>query len=135
MLSARKLGAVAAAGTAAALMATAGSAAARQVSHAAGQVSGGANVFVQTDNAAGNQIVAYHRNANGTVGKGGSKIDVNVRHGDISIKKGDMNMPPLPPLPRMPSMPKVPPVPPAPPAGPVKHLRPSPDAKPEPNVL
>jgi hypothetical protein len=76
-----------------------------------------------------------HRNANGTVGKGGSKIDVNVRHGDLSIKKGDMNMPPLPPMPRMPSMPKVPPVPPAPPAGPVKHLRPSPDAKPEPNVL
>ncbi len=72
-----------------------------------------------------------HRNANGTVGKGGPKIDVNVRHGDISIKKGDMNMPPLPPLPRMPPVPK----PPAPPPGPVKHLRPSPDAKPEPNVL
>jgi DUF4097 and DUF4098 domain-containing protein YvlB len=73
----------------------------------------------------------HHRTASGTVGKGGPKIDVNVRHGDISIKKGDMNMPPFPPLPRIPAMPKMP----APPTGPMKHLRPAPDAKPEPNVL
>jgi len=72
-----------------------------------------------------------HRNASGTVGNGGPKIDVSVRHGDISIKKGDMNMPPLPPLPRIPAVPKVP----APPPGPMKHLRPPSDAKPEPNVL
>ena len=72
-----------------------------------------------------------HRTANGSVGKGGPKIDVNVRHGDISIKKGDMNMPPLPPLPHIPSVPQ----PPSPPSGPIKHLRPSPDAKPEPKVL
>jgi DUF4097 and DUF4098 domain-containing protein YvlB len=75
-----------------------------------------------------------HRSASGSVGKGGPKIEINVRHGDISIKKGDMNMPPLPPLPRMPAMPKVPAMPPLPP-GPVKHLHASPDAKPEPNVL
>jgi hypothetical protein len=74
-----------------------------------------------------------HRNANGLVGKGGPKIDINVRHGDISIKKGDMSMPPLPPLPHIQPAPKAP-TPPSPP-GPVKHLRPSPDAKPEPNVL
>jgi hypothetical protein len=72
MLSARKLGAVAAAGTAAALMATAGSAAARQVSHAAGQVSGGANVFVQTDNLAGNAIAVYDRAGNGTLSPAGT---------------------------------------------------------------
>ena len=70
------------------------------------------------------------RTATGTVGKGGPRIDVNVRHGDISIKKGDANMPPLPPLPRIPPVP----APPAP-SGPIKHLRPSPDAKPEPKVL
>jgi DUF4097 and DUF4098 domain-containing protein YvlB len=71
-----------------------------------------------------------HRTATGSVGKGGAKIDIRVRHGDISIKKGDANPPPLPPLPHIPSVP----APPAPP-GPIKHLRPSPDAKPEPKVL
>jgi DUF4097 and DUF4098 domain-containing protein YvlB len=75
------------------------------------------------------------RSANGSVGKGGPKIEVSVRHGDISIKKGDMSMPPLPPLPHIQAAPRVPPAPPAPPAGSVRHLRPSPDAKPEPNVL
>ncbi len=72
-----------------------------------------------------------HRHASGSVGKGGPKIDVNVRHGDISIKKGDLNMPPLPPLPHIPAVPQ----PPAPPTGPIKHLRPPPDGKPAPNVL
>jgi DUF4097 and DUF4098 domain-containing protein YvlB len=75
-----------------------------------------------------------HRNANGTVGKGGPKIDLNVRHGDISIKKGDANMPPMPPMPAMPVMPVTPKMP-TPPSGPVKHLHAPSDEKPEPNVL
>lgn len=75
-----------------------------------------------------------HRNANGTVGKGGPKIDLNVRHGDISIKKGEVNPPPMPPMPSMPAMPKTPALP-ALPSGPVKHLHAPADAKPGPNVL
>jgi len=69
-----------------------------------------------------------HRNANGTVGKGGPKIDVNVRHGDITIKKGDLNPPPMPPMPPMPKVPALP-------SGPAKHLHAPPQVKPEPNVL
>jgi len=72
-----------------------------------------------------------HRNANGTVGKGGPKIEVNARHGDISIKKGDVNPPPMPPMPPVPAMPKLPAVP----SGPVKHLHAPPDAPPGPKVL
>jgi DUF4097 and DUF4098 domain-containing protein YvlB len=75
----------------------------------------------------------HHRSASGTIGSGGPKIELNVRHGDITIKKGDMNMPPMPKMPVMPKMP--PPPPPAPPSGAIKHLHPSADAKPEPKVL
>ncbi len=81
------------------------------------------------------------RIANGTVGSGGPKIDLAARHGDISIKKGDMSMPPLPPMPSLPHVPAVPKVapmpkmPPIPPSGAVKHLKPSDDVKAEPNVL
>ncbi len=89
MLSARKLGAVAAVGSAAALMATAGSAAARQVSHNAGQWGAGADVFVQTDNLAGNAIAVYDRSNDGTLtaagtyatgGKGGQLVGSVVDH-------------------------------------------------------
>ena len=89
MLTARKLGAVAAAGTAAALMATAGSAAARQVSHSAGHPGLGADVFVQTDNLAGNAVSVYDRGGNGTLtaagtystgGKGGQLAGSVVDH-------------------------------------------------------
>ncbi len=89
MLSARKLGAVAAAGTAAALMATAGSAAARQVSHNAGHTGAGADVFVQTDNLAGNAIAVYDRAGDGTLtaagtyatgGNGGQLVGSVVDH-------------------------------------------------------
>ena len=83
MLSARKLGgAVAAAGTAAALMATAGSAAARQVSHAAGQGGAGADVFVQTDNLAGNAIAVYDRGRRQNLTAGGDVCDPAGRAGN-----------------------------------------------------
>ncbi len=74
------------------------------------------------------------RNANGTVGKGGPKIDVMVRHGDLTLKKGDANTPPMPPMPPFPIAPPAPKAP-APPSGSMKHLRPPADAKAEPNVL
>jgi hypothetical protein len=89
MLSARKLGAVAAVGSAAALMATAGSAAARQVSHDAGHVDVGANVFVQNDSLTGNSIAVYDRGGDGTLtaagtystgGKGGQLAGSVVDH-------------------------------------------------------
>jgi DUF4097 and DUF4098 domain-containing protein YvlB len=73
------------------------------------------------------------RSASGSVGKGGPKIDVSVRHGDLTIKKGDMNVPPLPPLPHIPSLPKGVVAP--PPSGPAKHLHSPPDMKPAPSVL
>jgi len=72
-----------------------------------------------------------HRNATGTVGKGGPKIEINARHGDISIKKGDANMPPIPRLPPAPAAPKVPAIP----SGPEKHLHAPKDVNPQPNVL
>ncbi len=68
MLSARKLGAAAATTAAAVLMATAGAAGAHQVSHDAV----GANVFVQTDNLAGNAIAVYARGADGTLTAAGT---------------------------------------------------------------
>jgi 6-phosphogluconolactonase (cycloisomerase 2 family) len=73
MLSARKFGAAATAGAAAALLATAGSAAARQVSRDShhGRVVG-ANVFVQTDNPAGNAIAVYDRGLDGTLTAAGT---------------------------------------------------------------
>jgi hypothetical protein len=71
-------------------------------------------------------------NANGTVGKGGPKIDVVVRHGDLSIKKGDGSMPAMPPMPTAPATPKAPP---APPSGTEKHLRPPKAPTSEPSVL
>lgn len=67
----------------------------------------------------------------GTVGKGGPRIDIVVRHGDLSIKKGDANMPPIPPIPPLPAAPKAPKAP----AAPEKHLRAPKDATAEPNVL
>jgi len=75
----------------------------------------------------------HHRSASGSVGSGGPKIDIRARHGDISIKKGDLNAPPLPPLPHIQAAPKAP-MPPPPP-GSVKHLHASPEAKPTPSVL
>jgi DUF4097 and DUF4098 domain-containing protein YvlB len=76
-----------------------------------------------------------HRNASGTVGKGGPKIDLTVRHGDLSIRKGEMNAPPIPPIPPLPKLPApVVPKTPAPP-GPEKHLRPPKDAAAQPSVL
>jgi len=72
-----------------------------------------------------------HRSANGSVGKGGPKIEINARHGDISIKKGDLSMPPMPPMPQMPKMPKVP----AMPSGPEKHLQAPKDSNPQPKFL
>jgi DUF4097 and DUF4098 domain-containing protein YvlB len=74
-----------------------------------------------------------HRSANGTVGSGGPKIELNARHGDISIRKGELNPPPIPPIPPMPAMSAMPKAP-APP-GPVKHLHAPPGVKPQPNVL
>jgi DUF4097 and DUF4098 domain-containing protein YvlB len=75
-----------------------------------------------------------HRTANGTVGSGGPKIDISVRHGDLSIKKGDI-MPPIPPIPPVPKI-FVPPVPKVPqPPGPEKHLRAPKEAPASPNVL
>jgi DUF4097 and DUF4098 domain-containing protein YvlB len=75
-----------------------------------------------------------HRNASGTIGAGGPRIDINVRHGDLSLKKGDTNMPPLPPLPHIPAIPKMPKVP-SIPSGAEKHLRAPKDVRSEPNVL
>ena len=77
-----------------------------------------------------------HHSASGEVGEGGPKIELNVRHGDISIKKGDMSMPAIPPPPALPHMPAMPQVPKVPaPSGPVKHLHPSQDEKVDPKVL
>ena len=78
-----------------------------------------------------------HRNANGTVGKGGPKIDISVRHGDLSIKKGDMSMPPIPPIPPVAPIPHLPAPPkvPAPAPGPEKHLHAPGNVKPDANVL
>ncbi|AXC13664.1 hypothetical protein ACPOL_4391 [Acidisarcina polymorpha] len=81
-----------------------------------------------------------HRTATGDVGKGGPRIELNVRHGDISIKKGDFNPPPLPPMPRMPVMPAMPKTPalpkvPAPPSGPVRHLHASDGENPDSKIL
>jgi DUF4097 and DUF4098 domain-containing protein YvlB len=72
-----------------------------------------------------------HHTAEGTVGKGGPKIDVVVRHGDLSIKKGDTSLPPIPAIPAVPAKP----LPPEPPGGPEKHLRAPKDATPTPSVL
>jgi len=89
MLSARKLGAVTAAATAAALMATAGSAAARQVSHDGTHLGAGADVFVQTDGLTGNAVAVYDRAGDGTLtaagtyptgGNGGQLADSVVDH-------------------------------------------------------
>lgn len=64
MLSARKFGAAAAVGAAAALMATAGPAAAGQISS---DTAAAGDVFVQTDNLAGNAIAVYDRGSSGTL--------------------------------------------------------------------
>ena len=74
MLSARKLGAVAAAGAAATLMATAGPAAARQAPHNSAHSGVGPDVFVQTDNLAGNAIAVYDRAADGTLTAAGTYV-------------------------------------------------------------
>jgi hypothetical protein len=76
-----------------------------------------------------------HHTVEGTVGKGGPKIDVQVRHGDLSIKKGDVSMPPMPAIPAIPAIPARPPLPPMPPMGPEKHLRAPKDATTTPSVL
>ena len=67
----RRFGA-AAVTAAAALMVTAGSAAAREVTHDLGQWDGGHAVFVQTDNLGGNTIAVYDRNPGGTLTAAGS---------------------------------------------------------------
>jgi hypothetical protein len=71
MFAYRKFG-VAAATAAAALMVTAGSAAAHQVSHDFGHWDRGGAVFVQTDNLAGNAIAVYDRNRGGTLTAAGT---------------------------------------------------------------
>ncbi len=73
-----------------------------------------------------------HHTANGTVGGGGPKIDIVVHHGDLTLRKGDMSMPPMPPMPKVPA-PPVPKVP-APPA-PEKHLRAPKEPTTQPSVL
>jgi DUF4097 and DUF4098 domain-containing protein YvlB len=74
-----------------------------------------------------------HRNATGTVGKGGPKIQINARHGDISIKKGELTPPPLPPAPPFPQISA--PKPPIAPHGPEKHLHAPKGVEAEPKVL
>lgn len=72
MLSTRKLAAAAAASATAALMVAAGPAAAREVSHASSHAGAGADVFVQTDNLAGNAIAVYDRGSSGTLTAAGT---------------------------------------------------------------
>ena len=71
MFAYRKFG-IAAATAAAALMATAGSAAAHQVSHDFGHWDRGGAVFVQTDNLAGNAIAVYDRQPGGKLTAAGT---------------------------------------------------------------
>ncbi len=71
MFAYRKFG-VAAATAAAALMVTAGSAGAHQVSHDFGHWDSGRAVFVQTDDLTGNTIAVYDRSANGTLSAAGT---------------------------------------------------------------
>jgi 6-phosphogluconolactonase (cycloisomerase 2 family) len=72
MFAYRKLGAAAVAAAAATLMATAGSAAARQHAHDLGQLGSGGAVFVQTDALTGNSIAVYDRNRGGTLTAAGT---------------------------------------------------------------
>jgi hypothetical protein len=71
MFAYRKFG-VAAATAAAALMVTAGSAAAHEVSHDFGHWDRGGAVFVQSDNPAGNAIAVYDRDSRGTLSAAGT---------------------------------------------------------------
>jgi hypothetical protein len=72
MFSSRKLSAVAAATAAAALTLAVGSAAASPLDHQHFFPGPAGEVFVQTDNTAGNQIVVYDRSWNGTLSAAGT---------------------------------------------------------------